>query len=106
MLKKRMVHKDITDINIYTAKRIRDMAESLNGLAKTFGKLKGEPGLTREDGIAALEAASAAETFTTHASRTARPFLEHRGWRVVREQTVLRRGVALNNFVMEKFRTR
>ena len=59
MLKKRMVHKDITDINIYTAKRIRDMAESLNGLAKTFGKLKGEPGLTREDGIAALEAASA-----------------------------------------------
>ena len=54
----------------------------------------------------ALEAASAAETFTTHASRTARPFLEHRGWRVVREQTVLRRGVALNNFVMEKFRTR
>lgn len=54
----------------------------------------------------ALEAASAAETFTTHASRTARPFSEHRGWRVVREQTVLRRGVALNNFVMEKFRTR
>ena len=36
----------------------------------------------------ALEAASAAETFTTHASRTARPFLEHRGWRVVRERTV------------------
>ena len=54
----------------------------------------------------ALEAASAAETFTTHASRTARPFLEHRGWRVVREQTVLRRGVALNNFMMEKFRVR
>lgn len=50
----------------------------------------------------ALEAASAAETFTTHASRTARPFLEHRGWRVVREQTVFRRGVALTNFVMEK----
>ena len=54
----------------------------------------------------ALEAASAAETFTTHASRTARPFWEHRGWRVVREQTVLRRGVALNNYVMEKFRAR
>ena len=54
----------------------------------------------------ALEAASAAETFTTHASRTARPFFECRGWRVVREQTVLRRGVALNNFVMEKFRVR
>lgn len=54
----------------------------------------------------ALEAATAAETFTTHASCTARPFLEHRGWRVVREQTVLRRGVALSNFVMEKFRAR
>ena len=54
----------------------------------------------------ALEAASAAETFTTHASLTARSFLEHRGWRVVREQTVLRRGVALNNYVMEKFRAR
>ena len=50
----------------------------------------------------ALEAASAAKTFTTHASLTARPFFEHRGWRVVREQTVFRRGVALNNFVMEK----
>ncbi len=50
-----------------------------------------------------LEAATAAETFTTHASRTARPFFECRGWRVIRERTVFRRGVALNNFVMEKF---
>ena len=53
-----------------------------------------------------LEAATAAETFTTHASRTARPFFECRGWRVTRERTVFRRGVALNNFVMEKFRVR
>ena len=53
-----------------------------------------------------LEAATAAETFTTHASRTARPFFECRGWRVTRERTVFRRGVALNNFVMEKLRTR
>lgn len=50
-----------------------------------------------------LEAATAAETFTTHASRTARPFFECRGWRVIRERTVFRRSVALNNFVMEKF---
>ena len=50
----------------------------------------------------ALEAASAAKTFTTHASLTARPFFEHRGWRVIREQVVFRRGVALSNFVMER----
>ena len=50
----------------------------------------------------ALEAASTAETFTTYASLTARPFFEHRGWRVVRKQTVFRRGVGLRNFVMEK----
>ena len=54
----------------------------------------------------ALEAASAAETLTAHVSRTAKPFLEHRGWRVIREQTVFRRGVALTNFVMEKFHAR
>ena len=50
----------------------------------------------------ALEAASAAETFTTHASRTARPFFECRGWRVTRERTAFRRGVALSNFAMER----
>ena len=38
----------------------------------------------------------------THASITARPFFERRGWRVVKEQRVERRGVALTNFVMEK----
>ena len=35
------------------------MAQSLGGLAKTFGRCREEPGLSREDGIAALEAASA-----------------------------------------------
>ncbi len=37
----------------------------------------------------------------THASLTARPFFEQRGWRVVREQQVARHGVLLTNFVME-----
>lgn len=50
----------------------------------------------------ALEAACPAKTFTTHASLTARPFFEGRGYRVLRRQTVVRRGVALDNFVMEK----
>jgi putative acetyltransferase len=38
---------------------------------------------------------------TADASHLLRPFLERRGWRVVREQTVEREGVALTNFVME-----
>ena len=36
----------------------------------------------------------------THASLTARPFFERRGWRVEREQQVERHGVKLTNFVM------
>lgn len=50
----------------------------------------------------ALEAACPAAVFTTHTSLTARPFFEDRGYRVLRRQTVLRHGVALDNFVMEK----
>jgi len=38
----------------------------------------------------------------TEASVTARPFFERRGFRVMREQTVLRRGTRLTNFVMRK----
>ncbi len=39
----------------------------------------------------------------TEASITARPFFERRGFKVVREQTVSRRGVGMTNFVMEKY---
>ena len=38
----------------------------------------------------------------THASITARPFFEKRGYRIVKEQTVERRGIRLTNYVMEK----
>ena len=38
----------------------------------------------------------------TEASITARPFFERQGFRVVRKQTIWRRGVGLTNFVMEK----
>lgn len=38
----------------------------------------------------------------THASITARAFFEGRGYRVVREQKVVRSGIALTNFVMKK----
>ena len=50
----------------------------------------------------ALEASCHAEHFTTHASLTARPFFEGRGYRVLRRQTVVRRGILLDNYVMEK----
>lgn len=42
------------------------------------------------------------EPYTTHASLTARPFFEQRGYRVVREQQVERKGILLTNFVMQK----
>lgn len=50
----------------------------------------------------ALEAAVPARPVVTHASLTARPFFEARGYRVVRRQEVMRAGVLLANFVMEK----
>jgi len=40
----------------------------------------------------------------THASITARPFFEKRGYRVMKEQQVKRQGVLLTNFIMEKER--
>lgn len=40
--------------------------------------------------------------FLTHASITARPFFEKRGYRVMQEREVERRGIMLKNFVMEK----
>ena len=38
----------------------------------------------------------------THASITARPFFENRGYKVIREQQVTRQNVLLTNFIMEK----
>ena len=49
-----------------------------------------------------LEQKNKAAEFTTHASITARPFFEKRGYTVVREQQAERRGVLLTNFVMKK----
>ena len=41
---------------------------------------------------------------TTHASITAKPFFEKRGYKVIKEQKVERQGIFLTNFVMEKDR--
>ncbi len=40
----------------------------------------------------------------THASITAKPFFEQRGYEVIKEQQVERQGIFLTNFVMEKKR--
>ena len=40
-------------------------------------------------------------TIVTHASITAKPFFEKRGYAIVREQQVERRGILLTNYVME-----
>ena len=50
-----------------------------------------------------LEAA-VQKDIVTHASITARPFFEKRGYRVVKEQQAERQGIFLTNFVMIKER--
>ena len=52
-----------------------------------------------------LEHSSGEKNFITHASITAKPFFEHRGYRIVKEQQVERRRILLTNFVMEKMAT-
>lgn len=49
-----------------------------------------------------LEAAAEGGRVYTHASITARPFFEKRGYCVQKQQQVERRGELLTNFVMEK----
>ena len=49
-----------------------------------------------------LERAVQGRNITTHASITARTFFEHMGYVVIRQQEVIRRGIRLTNFVVEK----
>lgn len=49
-----------------------------------------------------LESSVLAAAVTTHASITARPFFERRGYRTVTVRQVLRSGVSLTNYLMEK----
>ncbi len=49
-----------------------------------------------------LEQKVAGDNITVHASITAKPFFLSRGYRVVKEQQVIRQGISLTNFVMEK----
>ena len=49
-----------------------------------------------------LEQAVKVNKIITHASITAKPFFEQRSFKVVKEQQVVREGIALTNYVMEK----
>lgn len=51
----------------------------------------------------ALEGSVNAERIVTHASITAKPFFEERGYEVAWEQQELRHGTALTNYRMEKW---
>lgn len=51
-----------------------------------------------------LEYAFEVGKLTTHASITAKPFFEKRGYRAVKKQTVIKSGVSLHNYVMEKYK--
>lgn len=50
----------------------------------------------------ALEQAVKERTIITHASITAKPFFEQRGYKVVKEQQIVRNGIPLINYLMEK----
>lgn len=49
-----------------------------------------------------LKRSVSGKKITTHSSITARAFFEHRGYRVIQEQTVIRNGISLTNYIMEK----
>lgn len=51
-----------------------------------------------------LESRVTASKIKVHASITAKPFFESRGYKVMSEQQVTRNGVFLTNYVMEKLR--
>lgn len=59
MLKRKVVHRDMADVNIYTAKRLGDMALSLGELARSCEEDGGkEKSLSKEDGMTALNTAA------------------------------------------------
>ena len=56
MLKKRSLHKDMADVNVYTARRLKDMALSLGGLAQAFADEIGADAYTEDAASAAQKA--------------------------------------------------
>lgn len=57
---RRIKRRETTDMNVYTAKRLNDMAQSLGLLAKSCMDHMGqEKGLTKEDAVAAMQMSAA-----------------------------------------------
>lgn len=57
---RRIKRRDSTDMNVYTAKRLNDMAQSLGVLAKScMDHIGEEKGLTKEDAMAAMQMSAA-----------------------------------------------
>lgn len=60
MFRRKAEHHDMADVNVYTAKRLNDMAASLGELARAcMDDLSAGQGLTTEDAIAAIQTAGA-----------------------------------------------
>lgn len=54
------LHRDMADVNVYTARRLRDMAYSLNRLARAFtDEVGGSKRLSFDEGLAAMQTAAA-----------------------------------------------
>lgn len=49
-----------------------------------------------------LERAFDVTRITAHVSITAKPFFTHRGYEIVKEQQVVREGITLKNYIMQK----
>ena len=57
---RRNKRRDMADVNVYTAKRLNDMAQSLGLLAKSCADdMNEEKGLTKEDALAAMQMSAA-----------------------------------------------
>lgn len=91
------------------------LVAEMDGIIVGFGDMDREGYLDRlyvhkdyqRKGIASaicsrLERTAASTVVTTHASITARAFFEKRGYSTVKKQTVIRKGIALANFIMKK----
>lgn len=60
MFRRKAAHHDMADVNVYTAKRLNDMADSLGELARACtDELSMGQGLTMEDGALAMQSAAA-----------------------------------------------
>lgn len=49
-----------------------------------------------------LESSINEKTITVHASITAKPFFQQRGYQIVKKQKVIRQGITLTNYAMKK----